>query len=326
VGRALDAQHLSLFRFDHATGTARLIGAVGQRVLLLGAQLPIDRSVLLAAASRGRIGTLDVGNGALPVEVLQLSAGLRSGCSMPLPSRGVPAGALVAMWRAHHTNLPQAMPLGEDEAPLVSALGAVRTHGVRVLVCHESRIVAGGIGRMAEEALGAETDVCLSLDEAKELVADRKPDLIVCGDRVNPAAPIATIREQLLEAGAAAPLLLLATSDTTTSLLDAYEMGAMGYVPWSRASESLLDGMLALLEGHAAIPPKPDPRQSQIRLTRREREVLLHVNDGLSDKEIAIKLDVRLSTVKTHARSLFEKLGAHSRTDALRVAREHGLV
>jgi DNA-binding CsgD family transcriptional regulator len=98
-------------------------------------------------------------------------------------------------------------------------------------------------------------------------------------------------------------------------------------IPADAARDQLRpDGMLAVLEGQAAMRPKPDPILSGVRLTTREQEVLLHVNEGLSDKQIAFALQVSRSTVKTHARSLFEKLVAHPRTDALRVAREHGLI
>ncbi|MFZ4603804.1 MAG: response regulator transcription factor [Caulobacterales bacterium] len=61
-------------------------------------------------------------------------------------------------------------------------------------------------------------------------------------------------------------------------------------------------------------------------ISPREYEVLLALAAGLSNKEIARKLDVSPNTVKTHVSRLFEKLGARRRTDAIMRARTHGLL
>lgn len=61
-------------------------------------------------------------------------------------------------------------------------------------------------------------------------------------------------------------------------------------------------------------------------ISAREREVLEEIVAGRSNKEIAVRLNVSPNTVKTHVARLFEKLGAKRRTDAIRRARELGIV
>jgi NarL family two-component system response regulator LiaR len=67
-------------------------------------------------------------------------------------------------------------------------------------------------------------------------------------------------------------------------------------------------------------------RQTQLGITPRELEILQHIAAGLSNKEIAEKLYVSENTVKTHAGSLFEKLAAKRRTQAVQLAKEARLI
>jgi DNA-binding CsgD family transcriptional regulator len=84
------------------------------------------------------------------------------------------------------------------------------------------------------------------------------------------------------------------------------------------------------LLGHRAPPAPPfdgNPQaQAALGISPREREVLEHLAAGLSNKEIADRLNVSPHTVKTHVARLFEKLGARRRTEAILKARELGLL
>lgn len=67
-------------------------------------------------------------------------------------------------------------------------------------------------------------------------------------------------------------------------------------------------------------------RQAQLGITPRELEILQHIAAGLSNKEIAEKLYVSENTVKTHTGSVFEKLAAKRRTQAVQIAKEARLI
>jgi DNA-binding NarL/FixJ family response regulator len=86
-----------------------------------------------------------------------------------------------------------------------------------------------------------------------------------------------------------------------------------------RAARALV---LARLSGQ--IPSTP--LEPGLRLTTREREVLRLLAEGNRNKEIALGLRVRERTVKFHVANLLHKLGAQSRTEALRRALEFGLL
>ncbi len=100
----------------------------------------------------------------------------------------------------------------------------------------------------------------------------------------------------------------------------------------------LATGFLALglwlgmrLLGRGASPAEPagegNPRAAEaLGISPRELEVLHEIAAGHSNKEIALRLHVSPNTVKTHVARLLEKLEARRRTDALRKARELGLV
>jgi DNA-binding CsgD family transcriptional regulator len=67
-------------------------------------------------------------------------------------------------------------------------------------------------------------------------------------------------------------------------------------------------------------------RQAQLGITPRELEILTQIAAGLSNREIAERLYVSENTVKTHAASVFEKLSARRRTQAVQLAKQAGLL
>jgi two-component system, NarL family, response regulator LiaR len=77
----------------------------------------------------------------------------------------------------------------------------------------------------------------------------------------------------------------------------------------------------------AGQPFAPDERKREdLNITRRELEILELIAQGLSNREIAGKLFVSESTVKTHSSRVFEKLGARRRTQAVQLGKEFGLL
>ena len=69
-----------------------------------------------------------------------------------------------------------------------------------------------------------------------------------------------------------------------------------------------------------------EARLRELGITRREREILELIADGLSNREIAEKLFVSENTVKTHSSRLFDKLSAKRRTQAVQIGKELGLI
>ena len=116
---------------------------------------------------------------------------------------------------------------------------------------------------------------------------------------------------------------------------NALEAGATGYLLKDISADELARAIRAAHTGRATLSPEaaqalvrtakqpPDPG---LDLTEREREVLALMVEGLNNTQIAGKLTVSPSTVKSHVSNILSKFGVASRTEAVTLALRHGLV
>jgi DNA-binding CsgD family transcriptional regulator len=82
--------------------------------------------------------------------------------------------------------------------------------------------------------------------------------------------------------------------------------------------------VVPVVAGEAFVPD--ERRREDLRITRRELEVLELIAQGMSNREIAGKLYVSENTIKTHSSRVFDKLGAKRRTQAVQLGKEFGLL
>lgn len=179
---------------------------------------------------------------------------------------------------------------------------------------------------MIERDAGTEALVAGSLTEAVRLLVSQRFDLVVCSDELAPELPFGEVARTLQDASHEAPLLVLGASGGRRSVTLAVESGASGHVALAAVDERLAPAVGSLLEGDMAFPPASAPPTDGPRLTPRELDVIDGYDHGLADKEVAAKLDLSVSTIKSHARSIYAKLGVNSRTQALHKARQTGLI
>jgi LuxR family transcriptional regulator, maltose regulon positive regulatory protein len=92
------------------------------------------------------------------------------------------------------------------------------------------------------------------------------------------------------------------------------------------AHAALIAQILDLLAGNRPAPPPAGPRAPREPLTKSEIRVLRYLPTHLSAPEVASELSVSTTTVKTHLRNVYAKLGAHSRAEAVESARALGLL
>jgi DNA-binding NarL/FixJ family response regulator len=83
--------------------------------------------------------------------------------------------------------------------------------------------------------------------------------------------------------------------------------------------------VLSLVRGAPAPAPRP-ATSGESDLSPREREVVQQLGRGLTYEQVAITLGVSINTVRTHVRTVYEKLGAASKTEAVMLALQRGLV
>lgn len=138
-------------------------------------------------------------------------------------------------------------------------------------------------------------------------------------------------------------VVMLTVRDEDEKLFEAIKCGAQGYLLKNIRSRELLDLLRSAMQGEAAITPSmagrmleefrrmskilpPESEGEIVDLTFREQEVLSLVSSGAADKEIAVQLNISLSTVKTHMRNVLAKLQVNSRRQAAREAKRRGLL
>lgn len=171
----------------------------------------------------------------------------------------------------------------------------------------ERKFEIAGVFASAEEAIGrVDADVVLL-------------DLELPG--MSGLDAIARLRER-------ATVLILTAYDAEEDVERAIRAGAKGYLLKGASVEEIERAIHMLAQGESYLDPRISahvmaPRQ---RLTKREREVIRAVAEGKSNKEIAAKLRITERTVKFHMTSLFNKLGAENRAQAVAIASERHLI
>jgi DNA-binding NarL/FixJ family response regulator len=127
-------------------------------------------------------------------------------------------------------------------------------------------------------------------------------------------------------------VIVLTTYDTEADIIAAVEAGAAGYLLKDAPPEELVAAVRAAAAGQSALAPAVTERLIErmrtpaTSLSARETEVLTLVADGLANQQIAQQLFVSQATIKSHLVHIFAKLDADSRTAAVAVATQRGLI
>ncbi|MER6789772.1 response regulator transcription factor [Streptomyces sp. NPDC000658] len=208
--------------------------------------------------------------------------------------------------------------------------------------------------------LAAEPDLTVVGDtadaaEAIRLSAELRPDVVLMGGRGPRHEDVETIRRiarpsRLAAVGgsatAAGPpprvLVLTSTADQGYAYA-ALRAGAGGFLLEDATSDELIAAVRVVAVGDAAITPRltralidtvrhdrtPRPAERAVgadAFTQRERDVLAAVASGWSNAEIAARLSIAPTTVKSHVSHILAKIGARARVQAVSFAYEYGLV
>jgi DNA-binding NarL/FixJ family response regulator len=131
----------------------------------------------------------------------------------------------------------------------------------------------------------------------------------------------------------ALPVIVLTAADNPDLARSAFAAGALGYVPKSATSETVLTALHLVLRGEAFVPslvlrtaPPEAPRTAAAALTDRQTEVLRHLGEGLSNKAIAHRMGVSEKTIKAHVTGVLRAMAAGDRLGAVQSARAAGLI
>jgi len=208
---------------------------------------------------------------------------------------------------------------------------------IRLLIADDHPVVRAGLaGLLSDEPGLAVVAEAADGDEAVRLAAATRPDIVLMDLRMPGVDGVtATARIAGGEAGEPAPrVLILTTYESDDQILAAIEAGAAGYLLKAAPQAEIVAGIRSVAAGQSALSPQVAVRlvermrrpAPEVVLTPRETDVLRLVSAGHSNKQIAVRLGIGESTVKTHLINVFEKLGVADRTRAVTLAMERGLL
>jgi DNA-binding NarL/FixJ family response regulator len=214
---------------------------------------------------------------------------------------------------------------------------------IRVLLVDDQALVRSGFRLILEtrediEVVGEAADGREAVALARRLV----PDVILMDVRMPDVDGVEATR-RLAAVGSPARVLILTTFDLDEYVYDAIRAGASGFLLKDVQPAQLVDAIRVVAGGEALLAPSvtrrlldhfadalpsthPAPPPELAQLTDREIEILTLLAGGLSNAELAERLFLGETTVKTHISSVLRKLGLRDRVQAVVLAYEAGLV
>jgi DNA-binding NarL/FixJ family response regulator len=201
---------------------------------------------------------------------------------------------------------------------------------IRVILVDDQQLVRAGLRMLCESDSGIE--VVAEADNGRDavrLVDELRPDVVMMDLRM-PGMDGTTATAQILANQPTCRIVVVTTFDDDDHLYPALAAGACGFLVKDAAPAELLDGIRKAADGDSpfsqavlrrlvdravrsreAVAPTPAPVLAA--LTTRERDVLELVGEGLSNQEIADRLHLGVTTVKTHITNLMTKTNSPNR-------------
>lgn len=211
---------------------------------------------------------------------------------------------------------------------------------IRVLLADDHRMLREGLRRsMVDEGF----DVVGEADngeEAVRLVAELRPDVVLM-DVSMPEMDGVEATRIIRSTDASTRVIMLTMHADAEVLADAIRAGASGYLVKDCSTDEVADAVRMAANGDTALSPQlaatmldevrrleapPLDDDDDRIITKREEEVLQHIADGCSTPEVAERLYISQKTVKNHLASIYQKLDARDRTQAVLQAVRMGIV
>jgi DNA-binding NarL/FixJ family response regulator len=207
---------------------------------------------------------------------------------------------------------------------------------IRILLVEDQTLMRQGLRTILDlepglAVAGEASDGAAGVDLALKL----RPDVILMDVRM-PGMSGVDATAKILEAWPEARVIILTTFDRDDYVFQGVRAGAMGHLLKDAPADELIAAIRRVHVGESFIQPsiasralrelvrpKDEPGEP---LSERERDVLVLLAQGVSNKEIAARLYLSEGTVKNHVSNILAKIRAENRTQAALIARQRGLV
>jgi DNA-binding NarL/FixJ family response regulator len=202
---------------------------------------------------------------------------------------------------------------------------------ISVLVAEDHTVMRGGLVELLSVADDLEV-VGTAVDgaEAIELAEELRPDVVLM-DISMPDVDGIRATGSILEARSETRVVMLTAFSDRDRVVAALDAGAIGYLLKDSEPQEVLEAVRAAARGDAPLAPRAARQllaarseEQRVDLSKREREVLALVAEGLPNKLIARRLEISEKTVKTHLTSVFQRIGVSDRTQAALWAQRQG--
>ena len=201
---------------------------------------------------------------------------------------------------------------------------------IRILVIEDNRVLRDGITAM----LNGETDMrvvaTIGSGNSVLLKAGRTRPHVILLDvslkNYNELSVVQSVRNNL----PGVKVIGMGFVPSQSDIVEFVEAGAAGFIMKDATVKEFLETIRSVAQGARVLPPsltnslfshvvqfsikkRPGTIASAVRMTNREREIIVLISDGLSNKQIADRLNIATFTVKSHVHNILEKLALHSR-------------
>ncbi len=204
---------------------------------------------------------------------------------------------------------------------------------IRVMIVDDHKMLRTGLAMFLKGMDGMELVAEASTGtQAIALCQKVKPDVVLM-DLVMPGMDGVTATRLIREADPSIQVLALTTFKEPSLVQAALQAGAIGYLLKDASVDELASAIRAAKQGRPVLAPEAlrslisqsVPVPVSFDLTDRERTILALMVEGLTNRQIADRLTISPSTVKSHVSAILSKLNAGSRTEAVALAVQHKL-
>lgn len=211
----------------------------------------------------------------------------------------------------------------------------------RLLIVDDQPLFRVGIGSALEAAAFEVVGEATNADDAVQKAEELQPDVVLL-DILMPGGSGLEVVGDIMSVSPKSKVMLLTASESEEDLLIGVKAGARGYMTKDTPLPELISAIDAVDEGGAALSPQMAGKLLDVtnqllrheellsarkpQLTGREIEVLELVAQGNTSREIGAALFISENTVKNHIRNILDKLGLHSRNEAVLYAVREELI